>query len=227
LKKLLLLSLIAAMLAPMVGARADATLVGEDVAGDWGLAVDPTIAPIGAALGADLVTASIDTSSTGIVKFVIGVTQLPSPGGTPEAIRYNWSVKVNRKHIELDGKFTNYSRGICDPTAGACPPPRDPGTSPFFIRGNCAVVGSVNQCTELGIVQATFDSIAATITIPVPLSLLGVTTCTDIVPDVNTSFPDASLVSMESAFVSTNNGPVDYLSLYDEMDIPVGCGEAL
>jgi hypothetical protein len=223
-RKLLLLTMIAAMLAPMAGARADATLVGEDPRGDWGAAVDPTIGPIGDALGADLITAAIDASDANVVKFVIGVTQLPAPGGTPEAVRYNWSMKVDRKHIELDGKFTNYSRGICDPTAGSCPPPRDPGMSPFFVRGNCAVVGSVNQCTELGIVQASFDAAAATITIPVPLSMLGVTTCTDITPDVNTSFPDASLVSMESAFVSTNDAPVDYLDVDEEMAIPVGCG---
>jgi hypothetical protein len=71
----------------------------------------------------------------------------------PEATRYTWNLDVDPtphlvtedgsnpdlKSFDLDGKFTNFSRGACDPTAGTCPPPRNPGLQPFVLRGDCGV----------------------------------------------------------------------------------------
>jgi len=219
---ILLLAVMAIALGPSIGARADATLIGEDEIGDWGANVDTTIAPIGDALGGDLKSASIDNSTLGLVKFVLGVTNLPSQGGTPEVMRHNWAMKVGTQHVELDGKYTNYSRGTCDPTSGACPPPRNPGASPFLVRGNCASNGAVNVCQEFALVHATFDVASATITIPVPLSAFGITSCTHITPDLNTtSFPDGNIVAIPSAYLSQASMPTDYLSVNDDSDVEV------
>jgi hypothetical protein len=221
-KIIVLLALMAVAIGPSIGARADSILIGEDEIGDWGANVDTTVAPIGDALGGDLKSASIDNSTPGLVKFILGVTYLPSQGGTPEVMRYNWSMKVGTQHVELDGKYTNYSRGTCDPTAGTCPPPRDPGSAPFIVRGNCASNGAVNVCQEFALVHATFDVASATITIPVPLSALGVTGCTNITPDINaTSFPDGNIVTVPSAYVSQANLPTDYLLVNDDSDVEV------
>lgn len=149
-------------------------VVGTDPSGDWGASVDPTIAPVGNALGQDLTSASITMADKETINFVIGLNSLPPTGGAPEISRYIWDLTVDGEFVELDGKFTNYSRGACDPTAGKCPPPRDPGTQPFFVRGNCGVVEGTNvtTCQELAIVKATFDAAAKSITIPVPLAAI-------------------------------------------------------
>ena len=46
---------------------------------------------------------------------------------------------------------------------------------PFLVRGDCttSTTGSnVTTCKELGLVHATFDAAAATISIPVPMALI-------------------------------------------------------
>lgn len=200
------------------GAHAAAPVtVGTDDAGDWGADVDTTMGPIGDAIGQDLISAKIQDAGGGTVNFIIGLTSLPATGGIGESPRYLWEMTVNDLPIEIDGKFTNYSRGACDPTAKKCPPPRDPGSAPFLIRGDCDTSGNVAVCKEVGLVHATFDTASATITIPVPFSMLGVTSgCASIAPAVNTaSFPGGSVIAIPSAFFSQNSMPNDKMTLDD------------
>ncbi|MGH2753518.1 MAG: hypothetical protein ACRDLB_03725, partial [Actinomycetota bacterium] len=132
-------------------------VVGTDAADDWGDNVDPTLAPLGDALGQELVEASIQPADAKTLNFNIVVNSLPASGGVPELTRYVWTMTVDGELLQLDGKFTNYSRGACDPTAGTCPPPRDPGMGPFSVRGNCTDnQGAAVTCEEIGSVTATF-----------------------------------------------------------------------
>jgi hypothetical protein len=188
-----------------------ATVVGEDASGDWGAGVDPTLAPIGDVLGQDLVGAEISGDSK-TINFIIKVNSLPPIGGAPEVSRYTWDLNVDGKFVELDGKFTNYSRGICDPTAGSCPPPRDPGMQPFFVRGNCAAnEANVTICEEIGVVQASFDAGAGTITIPVPGKLIGAKKGSKITPGTNIF--GGSISTAPSAFVTSSAMPLDFMSV--------------
>ncbi len=153
-------------------------VVGKDDAGDWGANVDPGIAPVGDALGQELVGAAIGVSEDGeALNFIFQLNSLPPSGGAPEVSRYTWDFTVDDgDRIQIDGKFTNYSRGVCDPTSGQCPPPRDPGLQPFLVRGNCHVEALVATnftiCEELANVQAIFDPAEATITVPVPMEAI-------------------------------------------------------
>ena len=190
---------------------AKATVVGTDDAGDWGAAVDPNLGPVGDALGQDLTGASISFDGKN-VNFVILVNSLPPTGGMPEFSRYTWDMMVDGKFVELDGKFTNYSRGVCDPTSGQCPPPRNPGMSPFFIRGNCAAnEANVTICEEMGIVEGSFDATAKTITIPVPAELIGAKKGSKIAPGTNIF--GGSISATPAAFVTSSAMPLDTLSI--------------
>jgi len=187
--------------------------VGTDVEGDWGQAVDPNLGPVGDALGQDLTGASISFDGKN-VNFVIQLNSLPPIGGTPELSRYIWDMNVNGKFVELDGKFTNYSRGVCDPTSGQCQRgPRNPGTAPFFVRGNCAAVEGTNvtTCEELGIVQATFDAAAGTITVPVPATLIGAKKGSKITPGTNIF--GGSISAAPAAFLTYGSFPMDTLTV--------------
>jgi hypothetical protein len=188
-----------------------AMVVGEDASGDWGTNVDPTLSPIGDALGQDLVGASISGDSK-TINFIIQLNSLPPSGGVPEFSRYTWDLNVDGKFVELDGKFTNYTRGVCDPTAGSCPPPRDPGMQPFFVRGNCAAnEANVTICEEIGVVQASFDAAAGTITIPVPGKLIGAKKGSKITPGTNIF--GGSISATPAAFVSSSAAPLDFMSV--------------
>lgn len=190
-------------------------LVGEDPSGDWGAGVDPTIAPVGDALGQDLTAASIAMNGTDKIDFIIQLNSLPPIGGMPEISRYTWDMNVDGEFVELDGKFTNFSRGACDPTAGTCPPPRDPGLYPFSVRGNCGVtpIGTVNftTCEELALVPGTFDAGARTITITVPLDALGAKPGSKITPGVNIF--GGSVSATPAAFVTNSAMPMDTMTL--------------
>ena len=187
---------------------AKATSVGTDPAGDWG--ADPTIAPIGDALGQDLVGAEIGLADAKTINFVFKLNSLPPSGGMPEVSRYTWDFSVDGKFTEIDGKFTNYSRGACDPTAGSCPPPRDPGQQPFTVRGNCSAnEANVTTCEEIGLVQASFDAAAKTITVPVPLALIKAKTGSKIGPATNIF--GGSVSATPAAFVSSSAMPLDTL----------------
>ncbi|MBW3618788.1 MAG: hypothetical protein KY461_00955 [Actinobacteria bacterium] len=87
-------------------------VVGEDPFSDWGGGGNDAV--VGHALGQDLVEASIRMPDADTVEFQIEVTFLPSAGdvaGWPEASRYVWDILVDGEFVELDGRFTNYTRG--------------------------------------------------------------------------------------------------------------------
>ena len=226
-KKLAVLALVG-LLAGMLSAPAEAgkkkkaptsLVVGTDAAGDWGSATDPTIAPLGDVVGQDLVSAKIEMDGKDTVNFVIGLNALPPSGGMPEFTRYTWDFTVDGEQRELDGKFTNYTRGACDPTSGQCPPPRDPGMQPFMVRTNCAAnEANVTVCEEVGIVQATFDAASATITIPVPLELMNAKPGSKIQPGTNIF--GGSISTNPSAFVSSSAAPLDTLLVTKTFKIP-------
>lgn len=195
-------------------------VLGTDETGDWGAAAapDPALtgpyAQLGDTLGMDLTEAAIGPGAEkGTLNFVISVNSLPSQGGTPEIARYSWDFTVNGEEYELDGKWTNYSRGVCDPTAGSCPPPRDPGQQPFFLRGECVVepTANVTTCKELAVIQATFDSAAGTITIPVTLEQIGAKAGSKIAPGVGIF--GGTIEAAPAAFFSRSDMPADTLTI--------------
>ena len=201
----------AVLVGPSVSAAPKATVVGTDPAGDWGANHNAGLNPFGDAMGMDLTGAEISLADAKTINFVIKVNSLPPSGGFPEIARYTWDFNVDGRFTELDGKFTNYSRGICDPTAGSCPPPRDPGQQPFFVRGDCAAnEANVTTCKEIGVVQATFDAAESTITIPVPLALIKAKKGSKISPAANIF--GGSISAAPAAFVTSNNFPLDTMT---------------
>lgn len=216
----------AALLAgAMIGGAAEAkskpTVVGTDAADDWGSNVDPQLAPVGNRLGQELVEAAIAKADASTLNFVIKVASLPAPGGVPEFTRYVWTMTVDGTLLQLDGKFTNYSRGTCDPTAGTCPPPRDPGSAPFMVRGNCTDNGGAAvTCEEIGLVHATFDTTTGTITVPVPLELLGAKPGSKIAHGVQPGSNFAGVWAIPSAWASQADMPKDELAVTKTYTVP-------
>jgi hypothetical protein len=219
---LLAASLVGVAAPASAGKTAKPVVVGEDPSGDWGTAVDPQIAPAGDALGQDLVGASIAMNGKDKVDFVMSLNSLPPSGGVPEITRYTWDFNVDGEFRELDGKFTNYSRGACDPTAGTCPPPRDPGMYPFSVRGNCGVtpVGTVSltTCEELALVAGVFDATAGTVTVTVPLDALGAKPGSKITPGVNIF--GGSISATPAAFVTNGTMPNDTMVVTKTFAVP-------
>lgn len=195
------------------------TVVATDAADDWGSNKDPQLAPIGNELGQELVEAAIAKADATTLNFIIKVASLPSNGGVPEVSRYVWTMTVDGTLLQLDGKFTNYSRGACDPTAGTCPPPRDPGSAPFMVRGNCTEVGAVT-CEEIGLVNATFDSASGTITIPVPMELLGAKPGSVIAHGMQPGSNFAGVWAIPSAWVSQGDMPLDEMIITKPYTVP-------
>lgn len=221
-------SLFASLLLSHVSAVAqntsEPTVVAEDATGDWGVE-QSSIGPGGNIVAADLVEASIGMADPTTLNFIITVDALPPIGGVPEITRYIWDFTLDGDLIELDGKWTNYSRGVCDPTGGACPPPRDPGMQPFFVRGNCRTENMVQVCDELGIVQGEFDSGAGTITIPVPLELLQAKPGS-VIGIGNTEsvggYGGGQIIATFSAFVSSGNMTHDDMAMTTTFTVPGG-----
>lgn len=220
----LALAMVATTVVALSGSAANAakgpTVVGTDPEGDWGSNADPTLGPIGEPAGQDLVEAAIGMADKSTINFVITVSSLPPNGGVPEATRYTWQTAVNGEQIEIDGKWSNYSRGTCDPTSGNCPPPRDPGMQPFLIRGECASNGAAVACKELGIVKATFDAAAGTITIPVPLSLIGAKPGVKITGATQAESGFSGVSAAPSAFYSHSAAPYDTLTVTKTFVVP-------
>lgn len=205
--------------------------VASDPVGDWGGGGDNAL--IGHVASQDLIGASVGMSDGDTVDFTMKVTFLPSLGGMPEATRYTWNVGVVSrdpadpstygapKLVEFDGKFTNYTRGACDPTSGQCPPPRDPGPQPFVVRGDCVADPNTNitTCRELGLVQAQFVPFAGEIRIPVPTSLMPkLSPCSRIVPAANLF--GGSISAAPSAFVTSSVMPMDTMEMTGELVVP-------
>jgi hypothetical protein len=201
--------------------KAKPVVVGKDAADDWATNADATLAPLGNALGQELTQASILKANAKTLNFIIKVASLPPSGGVPEFTRYVWTMTVNSKLIQLDGKWTNYTRAACDPTAGTCPPPRDPGSAPFMVRGNCTDNGGAAvTCEEIGLVHATFDAEKATITIPVPMKLLKAKPGTKIAMGSQAGSGFQGVWAIPSAWASQGNMPLDEMMISKTYVVP-------
>ena len=216
LSALLALSLVAALLGPAGLAAAKGKkasgpqVVAKDDAGDWGSNQGDGLSPFGDALGQELVAASIQMAGTKTINFNIQVNSLPPTGGVPEVSRYNWDLTVDGEAFQITGGFTEYLRGICNPNVtNSCPPPRDPGSAPFFIRQGPCTVG--NPCEEVGLVHGKFDAATKTITIPVPLSVLGAKPGSKIGPAASSL--GASIYAAPAVFVSYADLPHDQMTV--------------
>ncbi|HEU4480911.1 MAG TPA: hypothetical protein VFS18_03420 [Actinomycetota bacterium] len=232
---LLVLALVAAFVAPsgLAAAKgkkkkkkkpAGPTVVGIDDSADWGGNVDPTFAPIGAALGQELVEASIEMADAKTVNFIIKVAGLPPTGGIPEFVRYSWDFTVNGDAFGMSGNFTDYARGVCYPAhTDSCPPPRDPGMQPFYVRqGPCTIgTGGLGECNLMATVQATFDAAAGTITIPVPVEAIGAKPGSKIGAGINSVF-GGTVFSSPSAVTANANGPHDTMAVDKTFVVPKG-----
>jgi hypothetical protein len=197
---------------------------------------DAETGALGNALGADLKNGSIRMLDADTIEFRIDTHNLPATGGTPEAVRYTWDFQVPDtagvpQAAQIDGKWSNYSRGSCDPTSGQCNPPgklpRNPGMQPFLFRANqqasCLGTTATGSCTglnftaydELGqVIQADFDAAAATITVAVPVALFndikgveGFGHCSSISP--RAGLFGGMIEAMPAAFISSTAFPHD------------------
>jgi hypothetical protein len=221
---------VAALLAPAGMAAGKAkkpagpVVVATDDAADWGSNVDATIAPAGDALGQELVEASITMGNAKTVNFVIKVASLPASGGVPEVTRYGWDFTVDGDAYAMSGGFTDYHRGACYPLhAGTCPPPRDPGQQPFFIRQGPCTIGadSLENCTLVTTVKATFDAAAGTITIPVPADVIGAKPGSKIGAGSNAAF-STTIYATPAAFIASAQGPHDAMMATGTFVVPKG-----
>lgn len=204
-------------------APAGPVVMGTDDTGDWGNNAEPdgTLGPIGDALGMDLTEGTIELADAKTLNFVIKVTSLPGPGGLPEFARYVWTMTVDDELLQLDGKFTNYTRGACDPTAGTCPPPRDPGMAPFMVRANCVEnQAAAVTCEEIGLVQGQFDAAAGTITIPVSLELLGAKPGSKVTNGIQSGSNFSGIWAIPSVFASQADMPKDELLVTGTYVVP-------
>lgn len=228
------------MAAPRAGAHHEKKAggpksVAKDAEGDWGenTALGSDGGVIGTELGQDLVEGVIEMAEDAdepTVNFTIKVTALPPLGGWPEVSRYVWGLTVDGEYVELDGKYMNYSRGVCDPTSGQCPPPRDPGQQPFIVRGNCATTQNVTTCEEIGVVQGVFvphpaplhDYGPAKITVPVPLEMLGAKPGSRISAGMNEFATTAGgpIIAMPTAFFTFTAMPLDAMQMEGTFKVP-------
>ena len=224
------LALCAALIAPSVAAapkgkaKSGPQVVGTDVADDWGSNVDATIAPAGDTLGQELVEASIEMADMETINFIIKVNSLPPSGGIPEGARYSWDFTVDGDAYSMSGNFTDYARGVCYPAhTDSCPPPKDPGQQPFYVRtGPCTIgSGGLGECNLLATVQATFDTASGTITIPVPLEAIEAKPGSKIGPGTNSVF-GATIYATPAAGTANANGPHDVMTVTDTFVVASG-----
>ena len=207
---------LAAVLAPAVASKpkkkkGGPVTVATDPDGDWGGNVNGAVGPVGAGVGQDLVEATISMADAKSINFVIKVAGLPPTGGVPEFARYGWDFTVNGEAFGMSGNFTDYGRGICYPlNTNSCPPPRDPGMQPFYIRqGPCTVgTGGPAECNLVATVNAAFDVAAGTITIPVPAEAIEAKPGSKIAPGSNASYA-ATIYAAPAALLSSANAPHD------------------
>ena len=191
------------------------TEVGTDPADDWGSNAGAPAAP-GDFLGQELTGAAIGVDGKNL-NFVIKVNSLPPWGGIPEFSRYNWDFTVNGNAWQLTGGFTEYLRGTCNPLhTGACPPPRDPGMTPFMLRTGPCTVGA--DCFLHGIYSATFDTATGEITIPVPMADLKAKPGSKIGPGASTF--GGTIYAAPAAMVSNTAFPADIMIITKTYSIP-------
>lgn len=197
--------------------KAGPVVIGTDDAGDWGANADPTLAPLGDVLGQDLVEATIEMADEETINFIIKVNALPPTGGVPEASRYTWDFVADGNAFNMSGAFTEFIRGVCNPLhTGACPPPQNPGTAPFFIRHGPCTVGA--DCIVDAWVNATFDAASGTITIPVPMEAIQAKPGTEIAPGV-TAF-GGTLYTAPALLVTQASLPHDVMIATESFIVP-------
>jgi hypothetical protein len=212
----------------------EAVVVGTQNAGTFGDSEEE--GALGTAIGADLRQATIRMLDAETLEFVIGLESLPPNGGAPEVVRYTWDFLVDGVKGQLDGKWSNYSRGACDPTSGQCAPParmpRDPGMQPFLLRANeqagcltpqdsgapvpvpCGL--NFTAMDELDVLQGQFDTAEATITILIPVEKIALIEGADFGPCSRIT-PSAGIFggvveAMPAAFVSSTTMPADIIN---------------
>lgn len=223
---------LAALFVPAVSAKpkkkkkAGPVVVATDDAGDWGSNVDPAagpaFGPIGAGLGQDLVDATIAMADKETVNFIIKVAGLPPSGGIPEFARYSWDFTVNGETFGMSGNFTDYGRGVCYPAhTDTCPPPKDPGSAPFYVRtGPCTIgTGGLGECNLVATANATFDTAEGTITIPVPAEAIGAKPGAKIGPGTNSVF-GATIYASPAAITANASGPHDTMAATKTFVVP-------
>lgn len=217
---LLVVGLVGMLLGSMGSAAAKAKkagpmVVGTDPADDWGSNAGVPAAP-GDALGQELVEAAIGADGK-TVNFVITVNSLPPWGGIPEITRYNWDFMVNGNPFQLTGGFTEYLRGTCNPLhTGACPPPQDPGSTPFMLRTGPCLVGE--DCFLHAIYSATFDPATGSITIPVPMADIKAKPGSKIAPGASTF--GGTIYAAPAAMVSSTAAPADIMIITKTYTVP-------
>ncbi|HET7482829.1 MAG TPA: hypothetical protein VFK89_08210, partial [Actinomycetota bacterium] len=98
--------------------------------------------------------------------------------------------------------------------------PRDPGMQPFFVRGDCATDSTANitNCKEIGLVHATFDAAAGTITIPVPLSVIHAKPGSRIAPATNIF--GGTISASPATYYSESVYPMDTLVVTKTYTVP-------
>lgn len=207
-------------------------LVGTDADNDWGANVDPSLAPVGDALGQELVEAHLVMADAKTVNFIIMVKNLPaSNAGVPEFTRYGWDFIVDGKPMLISGGFTEVVRTFCYPlhSEPQCPPnlgdPEQSLERPFFVReGACTVgTGGVSDCRVKAIVSASFEqqslhSAAGMITVPVPLKAIGAKPGSKIEPA--TGVLGETIYASPAVIVASGNFPNDTMLVTKTFVVP-------
>ena len=205
-------------------AKSGPQVVGTDANNDWGSNVDATIAPAGGLLGQELVEASIVMADATTANFMIKVTGLPPTGGIPEGARYSWDFTVDGDAFSMSGNFTDYARGVCYPAhTNSCPPPKDPGTQPFYIRQGPCTIGSagLGECNLIATVKAIFDTATGTITIPIPIEAIGAKPGSKIGPATNSLY-GATIYATPAAGSASPYAPHDTMVVTEEFVVASG-----
>lgn len=195
-------------------------VVAEDPADDWGKDAGAP-APIGTALGMEIVEASIGLSEDKeAINFIIKLNG-PTSGGTPESVRYGWEFAVDGNAFQLNGGRTELLRGMCNPltTDPACPPNvGDPAALvdfPFFVRSGPCTAG--DECVVNAVVNAVFDVAEYTITIPVPLEAVDAKLGSKITPSAGLF---GAIYAAPGVVVTTNSVPHDAIALHKTVKLP-------
>ena len=190
-------------------------VLATDPADDWGTNAGVPAA-FGDALGQELVEASIGAEGKNI-NFIIKVNSLPPWGGIPEASRYNWDFMVDGNAWQLTGGFTEYLRGTCNPLhTDSCPPPQDPGQTPFMLRSGPCLVGE--DCFLHAIYTSTFDPAEGTITIPVPMADIKAKPGSKVGPGASTF--GGTIYAAPAAMVNNASLPADILIVTKSYKVP-------
>lgn len=222
-------SLLGLMIVPGSPAAAEAkkkkpagpVVVATDDPADWGANVDKSITPAGTPLGMELVEALVGLSEDKKdINFILKLAG-PSSGGAPEVVRYGWEFSIDGEPYQLNGGRTELVRGMCNPlyTEPACPPnfgdPAKLTNFPFFVRSGPCTVGS--ECVVEAVVNATFDVAENTITIPVPLEVVGAKLGSTVGP-MGGLF--GAIYAAPGLLVTTNGLPHDAIAITKTIKLP-------